>query len=251
MSRQRTHSSSATSDNMACRNQEPQQHRDEAPRRHNKAPGVATRTLLSRRGPCCRDTSPPYPHLVHDGVGAQDVVFFGGVGGRVLDGPRRLTGGGEPDHHQDLPNGEPVKIGRALPKNQEFSPKTADPTDLALGFAFRPQGAADALGHGEVLDEGEAGGDGEIGGVALAEIKFDGAVLHQDVGEKRAAPQRLLAHAVRHPQPPPVLHEGQLHLLPALKILPKTGRKFGENNPRRRFWGRGEGLGPGRGFGVG
>lgn len=29
-----------------------------------------------------------YPHLIHDGIGTQDVVLLGGVGGCVFDGPR-------------------------------------------------------------------------------------------------------------------------------------------------------------------
>lgn len=41
-------------------------------------------------------------HLVHDGVGAQDVVLLLRVGLCVLYGPSSLSTGGQADHHQDL-----------------------------------------------------------------------------------------------------------------------------------------------------
>lgn len=41
-------------------------------------------------------------HLVHDGVGAQDVVLLVGVGRCVLYGPSGFTAGGQANHHQDL-----------------------------------------------------------------------------------------------------------------------------------------------------
>lgn len=41
-------------------------------------------------------------HLVHDGVGAQDVVLLLRVALRVLHGPGGLSTSREADHHQDL-----------------------------------------------------------------------------------------------------------------------------------------------------
>lgn len=44
----------------------------------------------------------PYPHLIHDGVGTQDVVLLGGVGGCMFDGPCGLTSSRQAHHHQNL-----------------------------------------------------------------------------------------------------------------------------------------------------
>lgn len=41
-------------------------------------------------------------HLVHDGIGAQDVVLLLRVALCVLHGPGGLSTGREADHHQDL-----------------------------------------------------------------------------------------------------------------------------------------------------
>ena len=40
-----------------------------------------------------------YPHLIHDGIGTQDVVLLGGVGGCVFDGPRGFASSGQAHHH--------------------------------------------------------------------------------------------------------------------------------------------------------
>lgn len=43
-----------------------------------------------------------YPHFIHDGIGTQNVVLLGGVGGCMFDGPRGLTGSRQAHHHQNL-----------------------------------------------------------------------------------------------------------------------------------------------------
>ena len=91
----------------------------------------------------------PYPHLVHDGVCPQDVVLLGGVGGRVFDGPRRLAGGRQPHHHQDLPGeGDAVTAGTPAAATSPRRPGRAAPRTRLCSWApwcrgrARPPGGA-------------------------------------------------------------------------------------------------------------
>ena len=64
-------------------------------------------TLLPEHS--CVSSTSPFPrsqsfhlHLVHDGVGAQDVVLLLWMLLSVLRGPRGLSTGRQTNHHQDL-----------------------------------------------------------------------------------------------------------------------------------------------------
>lgn len=92
-------------------------------------------------------------------------------------------------------------------------------TYLAFAFAGRSLGASDLVLQCNTVDVGKAAGRGEVR-LLLSKVELHGAVLHQHVGEERAARQLLLGGLERYAQLHAVLGESHLYLITLVKVLP-------------------------------